>query len=290
VLFVVPLAPGGGLDFAARLIAHDLARRMGQEVIVENRPGAGGIVGIESALNSAADGYTVLVTNDNIVSAPYVLRSGVDYLAQASPVVALTRQPQCLAVHSSLGVGSVAELVRLARDGPGLGCATSGVGSNQHVLLEWFNRRAGIRLEHIPYRGAGQAINDLVAAQVKIAFLAPAALLPHVEAGTLRLLAQSSADRSGILSSVPTLQEAGFDGMVLEAWYAAFCPKGTPREVTRRLNADIDKVLAEASIRDSLRKVATEVIGGSPEALLGFAEAESKKYDKLTSELDLKLR
>lgn len=289
ILFVVPLAPGGGLDFIARLIARYVALRIGQDIIVENRTGAGGIVGIESALASPPDGYTVLMTNDNIASAPHVRRSNVDYLAHSSPVVLLARQPQCLAVHSTLGVNTIADLIQLAKDHPGLGCATSGIGSNQHVLLEWLNKRAGIKLEHIPYRGAGEAIVDLVAGQVKIAILAPTALLPYVKNGMLQLLAQSSATRAGTLSSVPTFQEAGFEGMVLDAWIAAFCPKDTPDDITSRLNAEINKALTDASIRDSLRKTATEVAGGSPGSLGKFAEDESKKYAQLISELNIKI-
>src|SRR5262249_6548858 len=179
------------------------------------------------------DGYSVLATNDNVASAPHILKLGVDYLKELVPVIQLARQPLALAAHPTLGVSSVAELIATAKQRPGLGCATSRAGSNQHVLLEWFAQMAGIKLDHVPYRGAGQAINDLVAGHVRAAFLGPTALIPHYKSGNLRLLAQSSETRSPNLPEVPTLQEAGFKGLVLETWYAAFVPLGTPPSASR---------------------------------------------------------
>ena len=150
---------------------------------------------------------------------------------------------------------------------PGQGYATSGVGTNQHILGEWFKQTTGLKLDHVPYRGAGQAINDLIAAHVKIAFLGPTALVPHYKAGTLRLLAQSSAARAPTLPEIPTLEEAGYKGLVLEAWYAAFVPPGTPAEIVTRLNAEMAKALAEPSLRETLAKGAVEPVGGSVEEI-----------------------
>ena len=152
--------------------------------------------------------------NDNVASAPHVLKLNVDYLKDLMPVSLLGRQPQVLAVHPSLEVKSVAELVAAVKKLPSLGCATSGVGSNQHVLMEWFAKVADIKLEHVPYRGAGQAINDLVAGHVKVAFLGPTATLPHAAAQKIRLLAQSGEARSPSMPDLPTLQEAGYPGVV----------------------------------------------------------------------------
>ena len=216
VRFIVPLAAGGGLDFVARVTAEYLSRAIGQQVVIENKTGAGGTIGIDTAIKSAPDGYSVLVTNDNVASAPHVLRLNVDYLKDLVPVIQLARQPQALAIHPSLDVKSVEELIAAVKVRPGMGCATSGTGSNQHVLLEWFAKMAGIKLDHIPYRGAGQAINDLIAGHVRVAFLGPTALMPHYKAGILRLLAQSSETRSPSLPEVPTLQEAGFKGLAIE--------------------------------------------------------------------------
>src|SRR5256714_1072731 len=197
VRFIVHLAAGGGLDFIARLVGEHLSRSLGQQVFIENRTGgAGGTIGIDAGIKSPPDGYNFLISNDNVASAPHVLRLNVDYLKDLMPVSLLGRQPQVLAVHPSLEVKSVAELVATVRKLSSLGCATSGVGSNQHVLMEWFAKVADIKLEHVPYRGAGQAINDLLAGHVKVAILGPTATLPHANAGSLRLPAQSGATPS----------------------------------------------------------------------------------------------
>ena len=171
---------------------------------------------------------------------------------------------------------------------PGIGFATSGVGTNQHVVGEWFKREAGIRIDHVPYRGAGQAINDLIAAHVKIAFLGPTALKPHYDAGTLRLLAQSASARSPILKEVPTLEEAGFKGIVLDAWYGAFVPKGTPPAIVARLNAEMNNALKDAKLLENFNKGVVEPIGGTAEELGKVAQADSVKYARLVKELGIK--
>lgn len=288
VRFIVPLAAGGGLDFVARVTAEYLSRAIGQQVVIENKTGAGGTIGIDTAIKSAPDGYSVLVTNDNVASAPHVLRLNVDYLKDLVPVIQLARQPQALAIHPSLEVKSVEELIAAVKVRPGMGCATSGTGSNQHVLLEWFAKMAGIKLDHIPYRGAGQAINDLIAGHVRVAFLGPTALMPHYKAGILRLLAQSSETRSPSLPEVPTLQEAGFKGLAIKSWYGAFVPVGTPPAIVARLNAEIDMALADATTRKSLLQTATEAIGGSAEQLARVAQQDSEKYARLVKELNIK--
>jgi tripartite-type tricarboxylate transporter receptor subunit TctC len=289
VRFIVPLAAGGGLDFVARVVGEHMSRELRQQVVIENRTGAGGTIGIDTAIKSPPDGYSVLVTNDNITSAPHVMRLNVDFLKDLLPVCMLGRQPQGLAVHPSIGaVHSVADLVALVKQKPGMGCATSGVGSNQHVLLEWFAKQAGIKLDHVPYRGAGQAINDLVAGHVQIGFLGPTALIPHAKAGTLRLIAQSGETRSRSLPDVPTLQESGFAGLTLESWYAAFVPLGTPPAVVARLNAASNKALTDAGTRDQFLTSATEPVGGTPENLASAARKDFEKYARLISELNIR--
>jgi len=290
VRFIVHLAAGGGLDFIARVVGEPISRSIGQQVFVENRTGgAGGTIGIDAGIKAPNDGYNFLIANDNIVSAPHVQRLSVDYLKDVMPVSLLGRQPQVLAVHPSLEVKSVAEAVAAVKKQPGLGCATSGVGSNQHVLMEWFNKVADIKLDHVPYRGAGQAINDLVAGHVKIAFLGPTATLPHGLAGTIRLLAQSGEARAPSMPDLPTLQEAGYPGVALESWFAAFAPIGTPPAVIARLNAECDKALAEKSVRDSLFKAGTEPQGGDSERLAKLARADSEKYARIVKEVNIKL-
>jgi tripartite-type tricarboxylate transporter receptor subunit TctC len=290
VRFIVHLAAGGGLDFIARVVGDPISRSIGQQVFVENRTGgAGGTIGIDAGIKAPNDGYNFLIANDNIVSAPHVQRLGAEYLKDVMPVSLLGRQPQVLAVHPSLEVKSVAEVVAAVKKQPGLGCATSGVGSNQHVLMEWFNKVADIKLDHVPYRGAGQAINDLVAGHVKIAFLGPTATLPHGLAGTIRLLAQSGEARAPSMPDLPTLQESGYPGVALESWFAAFAPLGTPPAVIARLNAECDKALRETSVRDALFKAGTEPQGGDSERLAKLARADADKYARIVKEVNIKL-
>jgi len=216
------------------------------------------------------------------------MRLNVDFLKDLMPVSLLGRQPQVLAVHPSLDVKSVAELVSAAKKTDGLGCATSGVGSNQHVLMEWFAKVANIKLQHVPYRGAGQAINDLLAGHVKVAILGPTATLPHANAQRITLLAQSGETRSASMPDLPTLAESGYQGVALESWFAVFAPLGTPGAVIARLNGECDKALADQSIRDALFKAATEPVGGDTARLAKLAREDSEKYARIVREVNIK--
>jgi tripartite-type tricarboxylate transporter receptor subunit TctC len=288
VRFIVPFPAGGSTDVAARVIGEYLSRTLRQQIVVENKSGASGIVGMEAAAKSASDGYTILVMTDQIASTPHVFKMGVDPLKDLVPVIQLSRQPVVLAVHPSLGVNSLAELIALAQARPGMSFATSGVGSQQQFAAEWFAKIAGIRLEHVPYRGGGQAINDLVAGHVKIGSLGSSPLIPHYKAGTLRLLAQSTEKRSPSLPDVPTYQEAGIKGLVLDQWLGIFVPAGTAPAIGARLNAEINTALAEPAIRDSFMQSAQEPIGGSADAFARLVRDESAKYERLVKELDIK--
>jgi tripartite-type tricarboxylate transporter receptor subunit TctC len=288
IKFIVPLAAGGAIDFIARQVGEVLTRTIGTQVVVENRTGAGGTVGMDAAMKSPPDGYTILITNDNAASAPHIMGLSYDYTKEMLPVCYLGRHGQILAAHSTLGVNSVKELVDYVKANPGLGLATSGVGSNQHVMCEWFKREAGIKIDHVPYRGAGQAINDLVAGHVKTAFLGPTSLMPHAQAGTLKLLAQSMAKRAPTLPDVPTIDESGYKGLILEAWYAAFAPPGTPAAIITKLNTEMNKALKDAKLLENFTKGAIEPVGGDTDSIGKLARADSEKYAKLVKELNIK--
>jgi tripartite-type tricarboxylate transporter receptor subunit TctC len=290
VRFIVPLAPGGAIDFIARAVGERMSSVIGQQVVVENRTGAGGTIGMDSAMKSAPDGYTILITNDNAASAPHIMNLSYDYTKEMLPVCYLGRHGQVLAAHSSLGVSTVKELIDYVKANPGLGLATSGVGSNQHVLCEWFARSTGLKIEHVPYRGAGQAINDLIAAHVKTAMLGPTSMMPHAQAGTIKMLAQSTAKRSPVLPDVPTLEEAsGVKGLILEAWYGAFAPAGTPPAIIEKLNAEMNRALKDPKLVDTFTKGAIEPIAGTPDDLGKIARADSEKYAKLVKDLSIKI-
>ncbi len=287
VKFIVPLAPGGGLDFVARAVGEYISRNIGQQVVVENRTGAGGSIGMDLAMKSPPDGYTVLLTNDNVASTPHVMKMSYDYTQELTPVIFLARQPTVMCAHPSLGVNTVKALVDHVKANPGAGYATSGVGSNQHILGEWFKRETGLALNHVPYRGAGQAINDLLAGHVKVALLGPTATVPHYKAGTLRILGQSSAKRAPYIAEIPTLEEAGFKGLILESWYGAFVPKGTPAAIIARLNTEMAKSLVDPAMIESLTRGSMEAAGGTPDDFGAQARADSAKYERLVRELKI---
>jgi tripartite-type tricarboxylate transporter receptor subunit TctC len=288
VRFVVPYPPGGSTDVGARVIADYLSRVLGQQIVVENKSGGSGNIGFEAAARSAADGYTVLIAPDQVTSAPHVFKVSFDPLKDLVAVIQLSRQPVVLAVHPSLGVNSVAELIALAKERPGMSFATSGVGSQQQFAAEWFAKIADIKLDHVPYRGGGQAINDLIAGHIKIGSLGSSPLIPHYKAGNLRLLAQSTDKRSPSLLEVPTYQEAGIKGLVLDQWLGAFVPTGTPPAIVARLSREINKALAEPAIRNSFLQSAQEPVGGDAEAFARLVRDDFAKYQRLAKELNIK--
>jgi tripartite-type tricarboxylate transporter receptor subunit TctC len=287
IRLIVPFPPGGSTDVGARLIGNFLAQALKTQVIVENRSGADGNIGMDAAAKSAPDGYTVLVTTDAVASNVHVFRISFDPLKAFVPVIQISRQPVVLAVHPSLGVTTLEEFLALARRQPGMSIASSGVGSQQQIVAEWFARLAGISLAHVPYRGGAPAITDLVAGHVKIASLGSTPLIPHYKAGAVRLLAQSTAARSPSLPDVPTYQEAGVKGLVLTQWLGVFVPVGTPGGIVERLNAEINKALAEPSIRDNLLKAAQEPVGGSAAQFDKLFRDDYDKYARLAKELNI---
>jgi tripartite-type tricarboxylate transporter receptor subunit TctC len=288
VRMIVPYPPGGSTDVTARALADKLSSALGQPVLVENRAGAGGSIGIEAAVRSDADGYTVLIAPDFVASAPHVYPLTYDPIKQLTPVIQLTRQPVVLAVHPSLGVSTAAELVALAKQKPGLAYATSGAGSQQHMAAEWFAKLAGIQLTHIPYKGGGHAIADFVGGQVPIASLGSTPVIPHHKAGKVRILAQTTRTRAPSLPEVPTYEEAGFKGLVIDQWLGAFVPAGTERAIVQRLAAELDQALADPVLRERLAKAALETVGGSTEAFAALVQENFEMYRKLVA--DLKIR
>ncbi len=287
IRFIVPFPPGGSTDVGARVIADHLSRALGQQIVVENKSGASGNLGFEAGAKSAPDGYTVLIAPDQVTSAPHVFKVNFDPLKDLVPVIQLSRQPVVLAVHPKLGVATLAELIAYVKQNPGLSYATSGVGSQQHMTAEWFAKLAEIRIEHVPYRGGGQAINDLVAGHITLASLGSTPLIPHYKAGTLKLLAQSTAKRSPSLPDVPTYQEAGVR-LKLDQWLGVFVPTGTAPAITTRLNAEMNKALTTPAVRDVFVQSAQEPIGGPPELFARLVQEDFARYEQLTKELNIK--
>ena len=289
IRFVVPFPAGGSTDVGARLIAERLSRVFGQQVYVENKSGANGTIGVETAAKSAPDGYNILVTIDSVASNPHVFHTNIDPSKDLVPIIQVSRQPIVLAAHPSLGVNTLAELIALAKQQPGLRYATgSGFGSPQHMAVQWFARIAGLKLEQVPYRGGGQAINDLLGGHVKLGSLGSTPLIPHYKAGTLRLLAQTTHDRSPSLPDVPTFEQAGMKGLVLDQWLGVFAPAGTPRAITERLNSEIGKAIADPVVRKELLDSGQEPVGGTAEQFSNLVREDFAKFGRLVKDLDIK--
>ena len=289
IRFVVPFPAGGSTDVGARLIAEKLSRAFGQQVYIENKSGANGAIGIEDAARSAPDGSTILVTIDAVASNPHVYHTNINPSKDLIPIIQVSRQPIVLAAHPSLGVSSLAELIALAKQQPGLPYATgSGRGSLQHMAVQWFAQLAGLTLEQVPYRGGGPAINDLLAGHVKLGSLGSTPLISHYKAGTLRLLAQTSKSRSPSLPDVPTYEEAGIKGLVLDQWLGVFAPAGTPPDIASRLNSEINKALADPALRKNFLDSAQEPIGGTADQFATLVREDYAKFGRLVKDLNIK--
>jgi tripartite-type tricarboxylate transporter receptor subunit TctC len=290
IRFVVPFPAGGSTDVGIRVIAQNLIHTFGQQVYVENKSGANGGLGIEEVERSTPDGYTLLGVTDAVASNPHVYHLNADPSRDLVAIIQVSRQPIVLAAHPSLGVNSIAELIALARQQPGLPYATgSGVGSGQAMAAQWFAKIAGIELEQIAYRGGGQAINDLIAGHVKLGSLGSTPLIPHYKAGTLRLLAQTTKARSPSLPDIPTFEEAGIKGLVLDQWIGVFAPAGTPSAITEALNSEIGKVLADPVVKKNFLDSAQEAVGGTAEQFADLVRDDYAKYGRLVKELNIKV-
>ena len=286
VRVIVAFAPGGSLDFVTRIVAERLSQDLGQPFVVENRAGANGNVAAEFVAKQPPDGYTVLASADALPSSAHLYKLGFDPMKDLVPVVQFTRQPLVLAVHPSLEVNNVTELIAVAKKSPGLGYATSGAGSGQHMLGEWLAKLAGVQLTHVPYKGGGQAITDLIAGQVKIGSLGSTPVMPHAKAGKLKIIAQSTASRSPSLPDVPTYRESGL-AIELDQWLGFFVAAGTPADVVARLNAATSRILAQPAIRERIAPQGLEAVGGSPEAFAKLYVDDYEKYGRLVKELGI---
>jgi len=286
--FIVPFPPGGSTDVAARVVGDYLSRTIGRQVVVENKSGANGNIGIEYAAKSTPDGYTILIATDAVSTNPHVYKMDFDPLKELVPVIELSHQPIALAAHPSLGVTTLAELTAMAKQQSGLRFATgSGAASLQAVVALWYAKLAGITLEQVPYRGGAPAINDLIAGHVKLGSLGTTPLIPYYKAGALRLLAQSMAARSSSLPDVPTFQEAGMNGLVVDQRIGVFVPVGTSPDITNRLNSVINAAVNDEKIRKIFTDQAQEPAGGTAEQYARLVREDSEKFARLVKELNV---
>jgi tripartite-type tricarboxylate transporter receptor subunit TctC len=290
VRFVVPFPPGGATDVAARTLAEKLTPALGQQFVVENRAGGSGVIGAAEVARAAPDGYTVLFAADPVTTLHLVVKSvPYDVRRDFTAVTQVTTQPLGFAVHESVPARSVQEFVALAKANPGkYAFAHSGTGSGQHLSGELFRMLAGIDMTHVPYKGGAPAVQDLVAGQVPAAFLGSTPLIPHHNAGRIRILAFTSKERFPALPGVATLHESGFPGFDTGQWLGLLLPRGTSSEVVQRLYTETKKALALADVKERLLKSGLLTVGSSPNEFDAVIRADLERWSKLAGELGLK--
>jgi tripartite-type tricarboxylate transporter receptor subunit TctC len=288
IRLVVPSAPGGSTDITARILAPKLSEYLGQQVVLENR--AGTFIGVEAVARSAADGYTLLTGISSLAINPAVYRKmPYDALKDFAPITQTVALPSVLLTHPSLPAKSVKELVVLAKTRPGqINFASSGVGSNPHLTMELFLSMAGIRMLHVPYKGSGQGIIDVLAGHVPVMSPAMPTAISYIRAGRLRALGVSGAKRSNAAPDIPTIAEAGVPGYEATQWFGLLAPSGTPRPIVERLHHETVRALKEPNVRDRLVADGSDPVGSTPEEFAAYLRAETVKWAKVVKDVGIK--
>lgn len=284
IRMIIPFSAGGAADVPGRIVTQKLSEAVKQQVLVDNRPGAGSTIGADAAAKAAPDGYTIfMISNTHFVSAALHKKLAYDSLNDFTPVTQITSAPNVMVVHPSLPAKSVKELIALAKAKPGqIDYASSGNGSTQHLTGALFASMAGIKITHIPYRGSGPVTADLLGGQVQLAFPGIAGMLPHIKTGKLRPLGVTGSKRSPELPEVPTIAEAGVKGYEMVAWFGVSGPKGLPRDIQMKLHGELLKVLKTPEMSKSLQAVGQEPAWqDTPEKFFDFLKVESDKWAKV---------
>ena len=290
VKMVVPFPAGGPTDVLSRAMADKLGTALGQPVVIENKPGAGGAIGADFVAKSAPDGYTlVMATTSTHSIGPYLAKLPYDPQKDFTPIVWVGNATNILVVPPSLGVNSVQELILLAKKDPGkLNYATSGVGTVVHLTTEYFASEAGVKLTHVPYKGVQLSIPDLLSGQVSMLFDNIMTAQSHIKSGKLKALAISSPKRSPLVPDVPTMSEAGLVGFESVTWFGVFGPAGTPKAVVERLNMEVNKVLADPAIRERFAQLGFEPAGGTPGEFAAVVQRDAAKWSKVIKDANVR--
>lgn len=292
VKLIVPFPPGGGTDILARPIAQKLSEKWGQPVIIENRGGAGGNIGTKAAAEAAPDGYTLImgVLGTHSVNQSLYANAGFDSTKDFAAITMVANTPNILVVHPSVPAKNVAELIAYARANPDkLNYATPGNGTPSHLATAIFENMAGVKMTHVPYKGSGPAMTDMLAGQTQVWIANAPVVLPHIQSGKLRALATTSASRPVIMTNIPTLNEAGLKGYEADTWYGIFAPAKTPQPILDKLNADIVSVLKSKDITDRFAAEGAFVVANSSAEFTKKVSDDVAKWKKVISELNLQI-
>jgi tripartite-type tricarboxylate transporter receptor subunit TctC len=290
VRLIIPVSPGATTDALARLAAQEMSKNTGQQFVAENRPGASGIIGTEAVAKAAPDGYTLLIiTSTHTINPSLHEKLPYDAIADFSPVTLLATSPTVLIVHPSVPARTVEELVALARAAGGqLNYGSGGKGSSTHLVAELFQSAAKVKMNHIPYKGAGPALTDVVIGQINLMFSGVVPALPHIKSGRVRPLAVTSLGKSQVLPGVPSVAESGLPGFEFGLWYALLGPAGLPPSIVKRLNDEARKALATPAVKTRVLADGGEVSTTTPEQLDAFMKKEIAKYKAVASSAGLK--
>jgi len=291
IRLVVPFVAGGSTDIVARVVGQKVAEQWGKQVVVDNRAGANGVIGMEIVARAAPDGYTlVLGYIANLGTGPALTpKLPYDAIKDYAPISHIVSAPSIGVVHLGVPAKSLQELVALARAKPAaVSFGTAAVGSTGHLSGELINRMAGITMQHVPYKGGGQAVTDVLAGQIPLVIIGMTAVTPHVRAGRLRALFTTGAKRSFAFPDVPIVAEQGFPGFAADAWYGILAPAGTPRAIVVKLNAEIARIVTLPDARERLANVGFEVVGGSPDDFAKLIREEIPKWTKVVREAGIR--
>ncbi len=290
VRLVVPLAPGGGGDIVARAIAAKLTEQLGQSVVVDNRPGGATIIGTEVVARSAPDGYTLVMATSSHVINPSLYKLPFDPVKDFAAVCLIGTSPLMLVVHPNVPAKTVRDLVGLAKARPGqLNYGTSGPASIVHLMHELFDMTAGVKTTHIPYKGTGPALTDLIGGQIDMMFSSPVPTLPHVRSARLRAIAMSSAQRSSALPDLPTVSESGLPGFEGGTWFGLLAPAGTPAAIVSRLHAETAKAARHPDVVRRLTNDGAEIVAGTPEQTTLYLQTEIARWTKVVRAANIKV-
>ena len=291
IKILVGFAAGGGTDVAARIVAQKLAETIGQSVVVENRPGASGMIAAETVAKSGADGYTLMMgTQTTLAVAPALYRKfSIDATRDFVGVAKAGVSPLVLVVHPSVPARSVTDLIALAKASPGtINFGSGGLGTTPHMAGELFSIQAGIKMVHVAYRGEAPAINDLLGGQLHLIFANLSAVIGNVKAGSLRALAVTSAQRAATAPEIPTVAEAALSGFEAATWFALVAPAGTPREIVRRLNTEVTQLVTQPDVRQRFADLGMTIDAGTPDALDAYIKSEILKWSKVIKKADIR--
>ena len=291
IKILVGFAAGGGTDVAARIVAQKLTETLGQSVVVENRPGASGMIAAETVAKSGADGYTLMMgTQTTLAVAPALYRKfAIDATRDFVGVAKAGVSPLVLVVHPSVPARSVMDLIALAKASPGtINFGSGGLGTTPHMAGELFSIQAGIKMVHVAYRGEAPAINDLLGGQLHLIFANLSAVIGNVKAGSLRALAVTGAQRAATAPEIPTVAEAALPGFEAATWFALVAPAGTPREIVRRLNGEVTQIVTQPDVRQRFADLGMTIDAGPPEALDAYIKSEILKWSKVIKDADIR--